>query len=718
MHSGTGGICLLLIACAAIGTLAHPGQGNAQPAIKSEITIRGFRFEPVALEEANEVELAAMGIDPDWRAALPPDATAARWRFLQFSRPLDRQTRRQLRSDGLRLELYVDGSYLEKVTDDEVNALKRSRLLLVAPLYFPEFKVAPSLQGANLGRARDFRSEQLRKVQGLLLRVTLFPGEEIDAVTALLRAAGAEDVLLQDSRRVGGRARFQVRLAQEGAELENAIRAISRIEAIRSIEEVSEVILQNAATAARNQSGDSTDASIWTKEIYGDGQIISIIDGGLPDTQHCLLADPEVPGNLPGTDHRNIRATYDDPQSYSEDGRWHATFVAASAAGNHLDSGEPHPQRGGAWLARLSLSSLYRFANVDKPTSDLRSELDTASTHAYIHSNSWHEDAGYSEWAVEFDDFSFENEDHLIIAAAGKCRPLSCTWGAPAIAKNALTVSAATADKTDVCDVYGIPTPSGRQKPDLAAVGDGIFSAVPGGTLCDVAAGACATSFATPHAAALAALAREYFAKGWYSDGPSEPSGALIKATLINAAQNIAAIPGFPNEREGWGVVTLDRTLSFADDDHKLWVRDIRNTDAGTFDVGSQPGEYELDVASNTVPLRVTLVWTDPPAGDGSDSLVNDLDLEVIAPDGNTSYLGNVFNSVTNESETGGIADDINNVEQVLIGTPATGTWTVLVRAHTLGILPANVIGQGYALVVTAGLGKAKPLSPVLAVAP
>ena len=48
-------------------------------------------------------------------------------------------------------------------------------------------------------------------------------------------------------------------------------------------------------------------------------------------------------------------------------------------------------------------------------------------------------------------------------------------------------------------------------------------------------------SFATPHVAAAAALVRQYFTEGWYPNGKREakngftPSGALLKATLLNA---------------------------------------------------------------------------------------------------------------------------------------------------------------------------------------
>ena len=56
---------------------------------------------------------------------------------------------------------------------------------------------------------------------------------------------------------------------------------------------------------------------------------------------------------------------------------------------------------------------------------------------------------------------------------------------------------------------------------------------------------------------------------------------------------------------------------------------------------------------------------------------MNDLDLEVTAPDG-TVYLGNDFSN--GRSVTGGARDSVNNLEVVLIDIAATGTWTVKVK--------------------------------------
>jgi hypothetical protein len=89
-----------------------------------------------------------------------------------------------------------------------------------------------------------------------------------------------------------------------------------------------------------------------------------------------------------------------------------------------------------------------------------------------------------------------------------------------------------------------------------------------------------------------------------------------------------------------------------------------------------------------TRPMKATLVWTDalgPGLGGAVPAWVNDLDLQVTAPDGST-YRGNVFAGGT--SVTGGAADRRNNVENVYLHSPAAGK-------HRVTVIAANLLGDG-----------------------
>ena len=97
-------------------------------------------------------------------------------------------------------------------------------------------------------------------------------------------------------------------------------------------------------------------------------------------------------------------------------------------------------------------------------------------------------------------------------------------------------------------------------------------------------------------------------------------------------------------------------------------------------------------------PLRITLAWTDYPATPGAGKmLVNDLDLEVIAPDGK-HYYGNtgVYNP-NNSCVRAGQWDRCNNVEGMLIPKAFNGSYTVIVHGYNVpnGPQPFALVASG-----------------------
>ncbi|MCP4655931.1 MAG: hypothetical protein GY856_10990, partial [bacterium] len=142
---------------------------------------------------------------------------------------------------------------------------------------------------------------------------------------------------------------------------------------------------------------------------------------------------------------------------------------------------------------------------------------------------------------------------------------------------------------------------------------------------------------------------------------------------------------------QGWGRVLLDNVLYFVGDARELWALD----EPTGFPLGSsgETQDFAFTVTSSAEPFKVTLVWTDfPSTPAASPNLNNDLDLIVTGPGG--TYLGNVFSG--GQSTTGGSADRLNTLEQVLLTSPATGDYTVTVRSFTVPDGP-----QDFALVVT-----------------
>lgn len=705
----------LLLAVVALGT---SGVSLAQPE-PAPVTIRGFAFDPAELERATAAELERLGIEEGLQARVPDGNGVLHWRLMQFSRPIDRETRRDLVMRGLELQRYMAGMYLERVTLETVDALRSSGVLSASVLYHPVFKLSPSIRGARLLEPRTFQTDQRRRVPGLLLRATTFPtATNLDASARQIQALGGLDVFVQDNRRVGGPGRLVFRLDGAGDERARALMNVARIDEIESIEEVGEIVADNANAASVNQSGDSAKPTIWNRKLMGQGQAIGIFDVGVADTSHCFFKDPNPAlGNMPGLAHRKLLEVRNQSQySEGDSDHQHATATAAIAAGDDYNPSPAHDtERGGAWAARLVLASIYDFYEVtslnlsgdtvvlNAPPSTLPIELAAVGQQAKVTSHSWHDryHEGYSDTAEDFDRFARSDEDQIVIASAGK--PTQ-NWGPPAISKNTIAVSAASLNTTQILDGYWSNPSPGRQKPDLAAVGCGIktakYSAV--ANSCDITATLdCKTSFAAPQAAAIAALARQYYVDGQYNGQSLPPTGSLVKATLINSAQNVTLQPDFPSMREGWGIVQLDKTLAFPDSDRDLFVDDVRNTGPQALETGGQR-EYAFEVRATSQPLKVTLVWTDPAGDAGVADLVNNLDLEVVSP-GGVTYLGNRFNPSIGESIPGGPADTKNNVEQVLVNPPPVGKWMLRVKAQNIAQIEAGLQGQGYALVATAG---------------
>ena len=648
-----------------------PVQAQENPSQDLRIHLQTAVFDP----------LAGPPPMPEALRLVSPETTE-RW-IVQFRRPLTREQRSMLiEKYGLKLTDYVPNlAYLERLPANALAQVRGLDLVRAAVAYQPAFKVSP-----RIGRSQ-FRSRERRAMPGLWLTAVLFSDADPQAVAAELRKIeGVSAVEVHDYRQQGAPARIELRLPSRGG-----LAQVARLEGVRWIEEVSEPNEDNGNTAGTMQSGTPGDEPVWDRGIHGEGQIVGVIDGGPVDIDHCMFEDPA--GNVPSATHRKVL----EVRGAGDNG--HATFVAGILLGDDFNNPGTGLNRGNAWAARL-----VSGRNSEVMIAALAAN---AARGATIHTNSWHTDehgpgnpAPYNQTAADADAFTFANQDHLVFGSMGNNGE---EQGAPGTAKNSIGINASLADpgENTVGDGNPGPTLDGRRKPDLVTPGCQIRSAQVS-TACTIQLRGCATSWATPASAAAGALVRQYYAEGWFPSGaptPADaftPTGSLIKATLLNATLNMTGHAGYPGNTEGWGLLRMNNTLAFPGSLRALRAWDVRHAD------GLATGEFaafSVAVASDVQPLKVTLAWADAPGlAAAANPVVNNLNLTVIAPDG-TTFLGNAF--AGGVSTAGGVADALNNVEQVLVAAPAVGTWTVRVGAAAVNV---GLPGQGFAVVASAAM--------------
>jgi|CXWL01.1.fsa_nt_gi subtilisin family serine protease len=507
--------------------------------------------------------------------------------------------------------------------------------------------------------------------------------------------------------------------------------------------------LRNDTTIWVGQSGTgpSHTTPIFDHGIHGEGQVVAILDTGL-DADMCFFRDTTL--GLPPVNACNGGTTIDASQrkvlavdflwstecaggisSTEWDTHDHGTHVAGTVAGDNFANLITHDTADGmAPAAKLVIQDgglatdncadlpglvcdCSQLPGIDCHVTDLNPVFQqTYDQGARIHSNSWGDNENdasqvYSVGSQDADEFMWNHPDFLLFFAAGNAGPAAGGVSSPSTAKNVVSVGStqrgSNAESMSSFSSCGFP-PDGRIKPDITAPGSSIISANNDNSVTTNNCGTTSmsgTSMATPGAAGLGALVRQYYTEGFYPSGVATPgdahtpSAALVKATLVSSAQAMTGATAIPSSCQGWGRVLLDNALAFPGDGRRLYVVD--DTAGFATGAGGEVRSYVFTVGADQ-PFKATLVWTDAPSAlPAALNLVNDLDIEVVAPDG--TYLGNVFSA--GQSATGGSADRKNNVEQVLRATPVAGTYQVNVRSFNIPTGP-----QPYALVVTGNVSE------------
>jgi hypothetical protein len=253
------------------------------------------------------------------------------------------------------------------------------------------------------------------------------------------------------------------------------------------------------------------------------------------------------------------------------------------------------------------------------------------------------------------------------------------------VSKNDLVVGAVTVNTNGYTGTNSVSmstfsswgsTADGRIKPDICAAGVGIISTyATNQTVTNLYASADGTSMATPAVAGTIGLLSQLYSQ---LNGPTNPPlSSTLKAVLIETADQAGTNVG-PSYIYGWGQMNA---LSAA----KLVTN---NAGSGSLAFLKEcrlvSGDYisfPVQLAAG-VPFKATIAWTDPPGtpvapavNPTNHMLVNDLDLRIISPGGVTNFPYRLNPASPAGAATTG-DNTVDNVEQVYIANPTSGTYT------------------------------------------
>lgn len=200
------------------------------------------------------------------------------------------------------------------------------------------------------------------------------------------------------------------------------------------------------------------------------------------------------------------------------------------------------------------------------------------------------------------------------------------------------------------------PAKDGRILPNLVAVG-------PGGT-----------SHASPNLSGVFAQLNQVYR--FHNNGVIPESG-LLKAVLMNTCDDMEN-PG-PDFQTGYGKINARRAHDVIANNY-FESNTVSHSDSNT---------HFINCPADLKELKVMLYWTDyeATAGISSKTIVNDLDLVVKTPNGQSLLpwvLNPNFNLLTINTPAQRAVDTLNNVEQVTIKDPSSGTYEIKVHGTTV----------------------------------
>ena len=397
----------------------------------------------------------------------------------------------------------------------------------------------------------------------------------------------------------------------------------------------------------------------------------------------------------------NGRVTNMDATSVSS----HSTHVA----GTIIASGVVSDAKGMAYDASLKS---YDWNEDNAEMANEASNGNMISNHSYSWIRGWNGSTWYGDPAIStsedyrfgFYDYSARDWDeialnapyYLVVKSAGNDRgnagdgsyppdgPYDCI-PQKGIAKNILTVGSVN----DIPSGYSIPSnvvlagssscgpaDDGRIKPDIVANGIGLYSTYTGAD--NAYASLSGTSMSAPTTTGSLTLLMQHYEN--VKGSGAKMRSATLKALVLHTADESGASDG-PDYEFGWGLLNTQTAAEKIIED--------QTTDVISEHVLGNGETYISNITTTGIsPIRVTIVWTDPPGTPPADALdppdimlVNDLDLR-ITESSNTYYPWKLDKDVPTNAATNLSENNVDNVEMVDIALPITATTYTIIVDH------------------------------------
>jgi hypothetical protein len=637
---------------------------GAHPALAKKIR---FRSKPITPQAKTPQEI---------RAAISELAERPNQRHIvvQFSHPLKAQQRAALKRAGVELLSYLaDNAFFAATAARGVNAGAVARIpgFIEARAIDRDWKLHPAFHAKEIPEHAiiDNKNPENPTVAAYLL---FHP--DVDLATTAMNTASSHGVtIVARLESVNG---FVIELPWANVDALVAEDVVQWIE--WPLPPMSEINDSNRVI---------TEADIVQAAPYGlDGSGVTVLvyDGGTARASHVDFED---------------RLTVRDASVMS----YHATHVSGTIGGAGIaDSlykgmapGVAIESYGFEVEGGLQAGFLYTDpgdleADYDEAINSYNADISNNSIGSNVESNgfdcTWQGDYGVTAALIDAIVGGSLGKPFRIVWANGNERQgSSCnvegygdyySTAPPAGAKNHITVGALNSNDDSMTSFssWG-PVDDGRMKPDVSA--PGCQSGGDGGvTSTDSSSDTayrplCGTSMASPTVCGLSALLLEDFRAQF--PGEPDPRNSTLKILLAHNAVDLGNTG--PDYQYGYGSVRIQQTVDFMRTGNFL---EDEVEQLGTFSVlvPVNPGDPEL---------KVTLAWDDVPGTPNVDpALVNDLDLRVFAPNSQRYYPWTLDPYNPSDPAVDTQANHVDNIEQVLIASPAAGVWRVEVYGHNI----------------------------------